>query len=82
MGKCSQALVVHSYNPSYSGGWDCEDHSLRLAWANSSKDLISKLSEQKCAGGVAQAIEHLLCSAKFKFQTQALYAHMNNKIKK
>jgi hypothetical protein len=20
MGKCSQALVVHSYNPSYSGG--------------------------------------------------------------
>jgi hypothetical protein len=28
--------VIHTYNPSYSGGRDEEDHSLRLAWGNSS----------------------------------------------
>jgi hypothetical protein len=29
-------------NPSYLGGWDQDDHSSRLAWANSSQDHISK----------------------------------------
>jgi hypothetical protein len=31
-----QAPVVHAYNPSYSGGRDQEDHSLKPAQANSS----------------------------------------------
>jgi hypothetical protein len=29
------ALVAHVCNPSYSGGRDQEDHSLKPAWANS-----------------------------------------------
>jgi hypothetical protein len=34
--KRSQATVVHTCNPSYLGGCDQEDHSLRPAGANSS----------------------------------------------
>jgi hypothetical protein len=34
----SQALVAHSYNPSYLGGRDLEDYSSKPAWANSSRD--------------------------------------------
>jgi hypothetical protein len=34
---------------------------LRSARANSSWDLISKITTEKWSGGVAQAIEHLLC---------------------
>jgi hypothetical protein len=30
-----QALVTYTCNPSYSGGRDQEDHSLKAAWANS-----------------------------------------------
>jgi hypothetical protein len=33
---------AHAYNPSYSGGRDQEDHSLRSAQANSFRDPISK----------------------------------------
>jgi hypothetical protein len=36
------ALVTHSCHPSYSGGRDQEDHSSKLAWANSSHDPILK----------------------------------------
>jgi hypothetical protein len=25
--------VAHTYNPTYMGGRDCEDHSLKVAWA-------------------------------------------------
>jgi hypothetical protein len=28
--------VAYTYNPSYSGGRDQDDHGLKLAWANSS----------------------------------------------
>jgi hypothetical protein len=38
----SWALVVHTCNPSYSGGRDQEDHSSKPAQANSSWDPISK----------------------------------------
>jgi hypothetical protein len=31
----SQALVAHTYNPSYSGGRDQEDHGSKPTWANS-----------------------------------------------
>jgi hypothetical protein len=42
-------------NPSYSGGRDQEDHGLKPAWANSSRDPVSK-KYKKRAGGVAQGI--------------------------
>jgi hypothetical protein len=50
--------VAHTYNPSYSGGIDQEDRSLKPAQANSSQDPISKQKKpsQKRAGGVAQGI--------------------------
>jgi hypothetical protein len=35
-------LVVHAYNPSYSGGRDQEDHGSKLGQANTLQDLISK----------------------------------------
>jgi hypothetical protein len=54
-------LVVHACDPSYLGGWDWEDHSLRPAWENSSRDSISKISRAKWTGGVAQMVECLLC---------------------
>jgi hypothetical protein len=38
----NQALVAHACNPSYSGGKDQEDHGLRPAQANISRDPISK----------------------------------------
>jgi hypothetical protein len=59
----SQALVVHTYNPSYSGGRDQEHHGSKPAHANSSQDLISKKPINKRAGGVAQGV-----SPKFKLQ--------------
>jgi hypothetical protein len=47
--------VAHAYNPSYSGGRNQEDCSLKLARANSSQDPISKNPLQKYrTGGVAQ----------------------------
>jgi hypothetical protein len=41
-------------------GWDQEVRSLRPAWANSSRDLISKITREKWSGGVAQVVECLL----------------------
>jgi hypothetical protein len=50
-----QAPVAHAYDPSYSGGRDQEGHSLKLAWANSLQDAISKETHHnKRAVGVAQ----------------------------
>jgi hypothetical protein len=40
-------LVAHTCNPSYSGGRDQEDHGLRLAQANSLRNLISKIPYTK-----------------------------------
>jgi hypothetical protein len=34
--------VAQTYNTSYSGGRDQEDHGSKPAWANSSRDSISK----------------------------------------
>jgi hypothetical protein len=50
----SQALVAHSYNPSYSGSRDQEDPCLKPAQANSSQDPISKTPITKRTGGMAQ----------------------------
>jgi hypothetical protein len=56
-----QALVAHICNPSYLGGWNWENCSLRPAQANSSQDPISKITRAKWTGDVAQAVDHLLC---------------------
>jgi hypothetical protein len=40
--KKSQVPMAHACNPRYSGGRDQEDHSLKLVWANGSRDPISK----------------------------------------
>jgi hypothetical protein len=56
-------------NPSYLGGWDREDHGLRPAWANSSRDHVSKITTAKWTGGAAQVIEHLFASTKSWVQT-------------
>jgi hypothetical protein len=47
----SWASVAHTYNPSYSGGKDQEDRSLKPAQANSSQDPISKKIHDKKGGG-------------------------------
>jgi hypothetical protein len=52
--KKGQAPVAYTCNPSYSEGKDQEDHSLKLARANRSRDPISKIPNTKRAGGVAQ----------------------------
>jgi hypothetical protein len=58
-------LAAHARNPSYLEGWDQEDHSLRSAWKKkSSRDPISKITREKWTGGVAQAVQHLLCKHK------------------
>jgi hypothetical protein len=47
--------VTHTYNPSYSGGRDQEDHSSKPPQANSLQDPISKNPMTKnWAGGVAK----------------------------
>jgi hypothetical protein len=48
--------TAHACNPSYSGGRDQEDHSLKPAQANSLQDPISKIPNIKRTGGVAQGV--------------------------
>jgi hypothetical protein len=48
--------VAHTYNPCYSGGRDQEDNGLKPAWANSSRDSISKKKTFTKASGVAQGV--------------------------
>jgi hypothetical protein len=52
----SQKLVAYACNPSYSGGRDQENCSLKPVWANSSQDPVLKISNTKKAGGVAQGV--------------------------
>jgi hypothetical protein len=52
----SRAPVSRTYNPSYSGGRDQEDHSSKPAQANSLRDPISKNPSQKRADGMAQGV--------------------------
>jgi hypothetical protein len=52
--KETESQPAHAYNPSYSGGRDQEDRSLKPAQANSSRNLILKNPSQKRAGGLAQ----------------------------
>jgi hypothetical protein len=43
----NQALVAHTYNPSYSRGSDQEDIGSKPDWANSLRDTILKKSFTK-----------------------------------
>jgi hypothetical protein len=51
--------MAHTYNPSYSGGTDQEDLSLRPVWSNSLRDPIWKIPSTKRSGGVVQVIEQV-----------------------
>jgi hypothetical protein len=46
--------VAHTYNPSYSGGRDQEDHGLKPAGQIVCKTLSQKAFHKNRAGGVAQ----------------------------
>jgi hypothetical protein len=65
--KNGQQPMAHACNPSYSGGRDQEDCSLKPAWGKSLRDLISKKKKkshhQKRAGAVAQGV-----GSEFKLQ--------------
>jgi hypothetical protein len=53
----SQAPVAHTYNTSYSGRRDQEDHSSKPTRGNSLRDAILKKNHHKNkAGGVAQGV--------------------------
>jgi hypothetical protein len=49
--------MAYACNPSYSGGSDQEDHSLKPAQANGLWDSIAKIPITKGAGGVAEDVE-------------------------
>jgi hypothetical protein len=40
-------MVAHTYNPSYSGGRDQEDHGWKAAWANNSRGTISNKTKRR-----------------------------------
>jgi hypothetical protein len=48
--------MAHALNPCYSGGRDQEDHGLKPARTNSSRDPILKKTLTKRSGGVAQIV--------------------------
>jgi hypothetical protein len=53
----NQAPVAHAYNPSYSGGRNQEDRSLKPARRSSSREPILKtLHTQKRADGMDQSV--------------------------
>jgi hypothetical protein len=58
--------VAHACNPRYIRGRDQEHHGSKPAWANSSRDPISKNPSQKRAGGVAQGVVQTPASQKKK----------------
>jgi hypothetical protein len=52
----SQAPVAHTYNPSYSGGRDPENHISKPDQENFLETLSQKNPSQKRTGGVAQSV--------------------------
>jgi hypothetical protein len=52
----SWALVAHTCNANYVGGWHQNDWGSRPAQANNSKDIISEITRAKWTGGVAQVV--------------------------
>jgi hypothetical protein len=51
--------VAHACNPNHLGGRGQEAHSSKPAWANSSKDPLSKIPNTKRTGGIVQVVEAL-----------------------
>jgi hypothetical protein len=62
--KKAGADGTHTCDPSYLGGCDGEDQVSRPPQANSSWDPISQKTRVKWTGGMAQAVEYLLCKCK------------------
>jgi hypothetical protein len=63
--------MAHAYNPSYYGGRDQEDCSLKTTWENSSSDpILKKIYHKKRDGGLAQGV-----GPKFKPITTHTYPH-------
>jgi hypothetical protein len=62
--KKGQALVAHTCNPSYSGGRDQEDHSLKPTQGNHLRDPISKIPNTKRAQGVGPEFKPQYCKKK------------------
>jgi hypothetical protein len=59
--KSRRTPVAHAHKPSYSGGRDQKDCSLKPAPANSStSSYLEKIHHKKRAGGVAQGEDHEL----------------------
>jgi hypothetical protein len=49
--------VAHTYNPSYTGGRDQEDHGSKPAWAKLFvRPYLKKKHSQKRTGGVTQGV--------------------------
>jgi hypothetical protein len=76
-----QAPVAHSYNPSFLGGWDWEDHSSRPTQENSLRDTISKMARAKWTRGVTEAVECLFCKHKTLSSNLSSIKKNKNKIK-
>jgi hypothetical protein len=55
----SPAPVAHAYIPSYLGGRDQEDRSLKSAGTNSLQDPILKIPNTKRVGKMVQVVEYL-----------------------
>jgi hypothetical protein len=55
------ALVVHTCNPSYLGGRDHKGLGSEAPQANNLRDSHPQNNQSKMTGGVAQAVECLLC---------------------
>jgi hypothetical protein len=56
-----QEPVAHVYNPSYSGGRDQEDCSLKPAWAKCLRPYLEKpiTHTKKRTGGVTQGVDRV-----------------------
>jgi hypothetical protein len=70
--------VAHVCNPSYSGGRDQEDHSLKPVWVNNSRDPISKKPKTKRAGGVVKALSSNHDTAKKEKEIQVVLKKTEN----
>jgi hypothetical protein len=62
--------MAHAWNPSYLGGWNQEDQSLRPAWANSSLDphLQNNQSKMEWKYGSSSRATCFAQSSEFKAQ--------------
>jgi hypothetical protein len=57
--KYKMSFQAHGYNSHYLGGKNQDDESSKLAKANRLQDPISKISNRKKTGRVAQVVECL-----------------------